>query len=158
LTAVIGAASVGMGSFQYVSPRRATRRFGIRLGSDESSTIMVRAAGARDCLTGSTLVYLAARGGDYRPWLATRAVADAADGIAGALSLRAGTRCAKQAATTRRALLLSAVELLLWRMSLHSNVAASARHWDADLARELVPRLARPPASYWHERSQRPWT
>lgn len=78
---------------------------------------MVRGAGARDCLTGSTLVYLAARGADYRPWLATRAIADAADGIAGGLALRGGTRCAKQAATTRSALLLSAVELLLWRIS-----------------------------------------
>jgi hypothetical protein len=117
LAGAIGAASVGVGSFQYGTPRRAARRFGILLGSDPSSTIMVRAAGARDCLTGSALLYLAACGGDYRPWLVTRAAADAADGIAGALSLRAGTRSAKQAATTRSALLLSAVELLLWGIS-----------------------------------------
>jgi aryl-alcohol dehydrogenase-like predicted oxidoreductase len=42
--------------------------------------------------------------------------------------------------------------------TLHSNMAASPRHWDPDLARELAPQLARPPATYWHERSERPWT
>jgi aryl-alcohol dehydrogenase-like predicted oxidoreductase len=40
---------------------------------------------------------------------------------------------------------------------LHSNLAASPRHWDADLARELESRLARAPAIYWDERSRRPW-
>jgi hypothetical protein len=44
---------------------------------------MMRGTGARDCFTGSALLYLAVRGGDYRPWLAMRAVADAADGLAG---------------------------------------------------------------------------
>jgi hypothetical protein len=127
LAGAIGAASIGVGSFQYGAPRRAARRFGIQLGSDPSSTIMVRAAGARDCLTGSTLLYSAARGGDYRPLLATRAAADAADGIAGALSLRAGTRCERQAATTRSSLLLSVVQLLLWRISLRDTARAERR-------------------------------
>ena len=113
----IGAASVGVGAFQYGDPRRAARRFGIALDPDPSSTIMVRAAGARDCLMGAALLYSAVRGDDYRPWLAARAAADTADGVAGARSVRAGTRCATQAATTRSALLLAAVELLVWRIA-----------------------------------------
>jgi hypothetical protein len=40
-----------------------------------------------------------------------------ADGIAGALSLRAGPRSAEQARTTGLALLLSSAELLIWRVS-----------------------------------------
>jgi uncharacterized membrane protein HdeD (DUF308 family) len=60
------------------------------------------------------LLYAASCGGDYRPWLAVRAASDAADGIAGALSLIAGTECAQQRRTTRSALLLSGIELLLW--------------------------------------------
>jgi hypothetical protein len=51
------------------------------------------------------------------PWLAMRAAADAADGIGGLLALRAGTRCAEQASTTRSALVLSGVEALLWCIS-----------------------------------------
>jgi hypothetical protein len=117
LAGAIGLGSIGVGSFQYGAPQRAARRFGIRLGPDPTSTIMMRGAGARDCLTGIALLYSAAYGGDYRPWLAMRAAADAADGIAGALTLRAGTRCARQAGTMRLALLLSCVELLLWRSS-----------------------------------------
>jgi hypothetical protein len=117
LAGAIGVGSVGVGSFQYGAPRRAARRFGIQLGSEPTSTIMMRGAGARDCLTGSALLYSAVRGGNYRPWLAMRAAADAADGIASALSLRAGTRCARQARTMRFALLLSSVELFLWRIS-----------------------------------------
>jgi hypothetical protein len=117
LAGAIGAGSVGVGSFQYGVPQRAARRFAIRLGADPTSTIMMRGAGARDCLTGIALLYSAAYGGDYRPWLAMRAAVDAADGIAGALTLRAGTRCASQARTMRLALLLSCVEWLLWRSS-----------------------------------------
>jgi hypothetical protein len=56
-------------------------------------------------------------GGDYRPWLALRAASDAADGIAGVLSLVAGTECARQRGTTRYAFLLSGIELLLWWIS-----------------------------------------
>jgi aryl-alcohol dehydrogenase-like predicted oxidoreductase len=41
--------------------------------------------------------------------------------------------------------------------SLHSNIAASPRHWDPELGEGLAPRLARTPAAYWQERSQRPW-
>ena len=117
LAGAIGVGSVGVGSFQYGAPRSAARRFGIQLGSDPTSTIMMRGAGARDCLTGSALVYSAVRGGDYRPWLFMRAATDAADGIAGALALRADTRSAEQARTTGLALLLSSAELLIWRVS-----------------------------------------
>ena len=52
-----------------------------------------------------------------------RAAADAADGFAGLLALRAGTKCAGQASTTRSALVLSGVEALLWCLS------GRARHW-----------------------------
>jgi aryl-alcohol dehydrogenase-like predicted oxidoreductase len=41
--------------------------------------------------------------------------------------------------------------------TLHSNLAASPSHWDTDIA-QLAPQLARPASTYWHERSQRPWT
>jgi aryl-alcohol dehydrogenase-like predicted oxidoreductase len=41
--------------------------------------------------------------------------------------------------------------------TLHSNLAASAAVWDADLA-ALGLELAQPPAVYWRERSQRPWS
>jgi aryl-alcohol dehydrogenase-like predicted oxidoreductase len=41
---------------------------------------------------------------------------------------------------------------------LQSNMAASADHWDADVADQLVRRLALPADTYWQERSQRPWT
>lgn len=77
---------------------------------------MMRGAGARDCLTGSPLLYSAVCGGNYRPWLAVRAAADAADGIAGVLSLIAGTESAQQRRTVRSALLLSGIEMLLWCM------------------------------------------
>jgi len=63
------------------------------------------------------LLYTAACDGNYRPWLAMRAAADAADAIAGELSLRARTASAEQARTTWSALLLSGAEFLLWRMS-----------------------------------------
>jgi hypothetical protein len=79
IAAALGAGSAGVGSFQYLAPRRAARRFGIQLSSDPTSTIMMRGAGARDCVTGSALLYSAACGGNYRPWLAMRAAADAAD-------------------------------------------------------------------------------
>jgi hypothetical protein len=46
-----------------------------------------------------------------------RAVSDAADGLAGGLSLRAGTRFPQQAKTTRSALLLAGAEAVLWFMS-----------------------------------------
>jgi hypothetical protein len=117
LAGAIGAGSVAVGAFQYAAPRRAAVRFGIRLGSDPSSTIMMRGAGARDLVTGLALLYTAACDGNYWPWLAMRAVADAADAIAGELSLRARTASSKQARTTMSALLLSGVEFLLWRMS-----------------------------------------
>jgi hypothetical protein len=113
----IGAGSVGVGVFQYAVPDRAARRFGISPGDDPASAIMMRGSGARDCLVGSALLCAAARGGDFRPWLAMRAAADAADGIAGLLALRAGTRCAGQASTTRSALVLSGVEAVLWCIS-----------------------------------------
>jgi hypothetical protein len=113
----IGAGSVGVGAFQYVVPDRAARRFGIPPGGDPASMIMMRGAGARDCFLGSALLCAAARGGDYRPWLAMRAAADAADGLAGLLALRAGTKCAGQASTTRSALVLSGVEAVLWCIS-----------------------------------------
>jgi hypothetical protein len=92
----IGVGSVGVGSFQDGAPRSAARRFGIQLGSDPTSTIMMRAAGARDCLTGSALLYSAVCGGDYRPWLFMRAATDAADGIAGSVAwlLAEGTEIA----------------------------------------------------------------
>jgi hypothetical protein len=67
LAGAIGLGSIGVGSFQYGAPQRAARRFGIRLGPDPTSTIMMRGAGARDCLTGIALLYSAAYGGDYRP-------------------------------------------------------------------------------------------
>jgi aryl-alcohol dehydrogenase-like predicted oxidoreductase len=41
--------------------------------------------------------------------------------------------------------------------TLHTNMGANPRHWDLGLARELAPRLARPPALYWDERAKRPW-
>jgi len=78
---------------------------------------MIRGAGARDVVTGLALLYTAACDGNYRPRLAMRAAADAADAIAGELSLRARTASAKQARTTWSALLLSGAEFLLWRMS-----------------------------------------
>jgi len=49
--------------------------------------------------------------------LVTWAAADAAEGMAGVLSLLAVTPCAKQARTTESALLLSAVEFLPLRIS-----------------------------------------
>ena len=92
LACAVGAGSAGAGLFQYSLPVAAASRWGIDPGTDPTSAIMMRGAGARDCFTGSALLYSAVRGGDYRPWLATRAAADAADGVAGGLSLRAGTR------------------------------------------------------------------
>jgi aryl-alcohol dehydrogenase-like predicted oxidoreductase len=41
--------------------------------------------------------------------------------------------------------------------TLHSNLAARPSHGDTDIA-QLAPQLARPASTYWHERSQRPWT
>jgi hypothetical protein len=117
LACAIGAGSAGAGLFQYSAPAAAASRWGIDPGTDPTSAIMMRGAGARDCFTGSALLYSAVRGGDYRPWLAMRAVADAADGLAGGLSLRAGTRFSKQAKTTRSAFLLAGAELVLWLMS-----------------------------------------
>ncbi len=117
LAGCIGAGSVAVGALQYAAPRQAARQFGIQLGSDPSSTIMMRGAGARDLIAGLALLYTAASGGNYRPWLAMRAAADAADAVAGELSLRAGTGSAKQARTTLSALLLSGAEFLLWRTS-----------------------------------------
>ena len=117
LSGAIGAGSVVVGAFQYAAPRQAARRFGIKLGSDPSSTIMMRGAGARDLITGFALLYTAACDGNYRPWLAMRAAADAADALAGELSLKAHTASAKQARTTFSALLLSGAEFLLWRAS-----------------------------------------
>jgi acetyl esterase/lipase len=144
LAGAIGVGSVGVGSFQYGAPRRAARRFGIELGSDATSAIMMRGVGARDCLTGSALLYSAVRGRDYRPWLAMRAGADAADGIAGALSLRAAKQRASQARATRLALVLSGVELLLWWIStreLDPIVFESASVPDGTLA--ITERLRR---------------
>jgi aryl-alcohol dehydrogenase-like predicted oxidoreductase len=42
--------------------------------------------------------------------------------------------------------------------TLDSNLAASSRHWDPELAHELGPQLAQSPATYWRDRSRRPWT
>jgi hypothetical protein len=103
--------------FQYSAPVAAASRWGIDPGTDPTSAIMMRGAGARGCFTGSALLYSAVRGGDYRPWLAIRAVADAADGLAGAVSLRAGSRFSKQAKTTRSAFLLAGAELAIWLVS-----------------------------------------
>jgi hypothetical protein len=114
LACAVGAGSAGYGLFQYSAPVAAASRFGIEPGTDPTSTIMMRGAGARDCVTGSALLYSAVRGGDYRPWLAMRA---AADGLAGGLSLRAGTRFSRQAGTTRSAFLLAGAELVLWLLS-----------------------------------------
>ena len=111
---VVGAGSVGAGLFQYSAPVAAAGRWGIDPGTDATSAIMMRGAGARDCFTGLALLYSAVRGGDYRPWLAMRAAADAADGLAGGLSLRAGTRFSGQAKTMRSAFLLASAELVLW--------------------------------------------
>jgi hypothetical protein len=121
LAGAIGAGSVAVGAVQYAVPRSAARRFGIQLGSDPSSTIMMRGAGARDLITGLALVYTAACDGNYRPWLAMRAAADAADALAGGLSLTAHTASAKQARTTFSALLLSGAEFLLWSASAQRN-------------------------------------
>ena len=117
LACAVGVGSAGAGLFQYGAPVAAATRWGIDPGTDPTSAIMMRGAGARDCVTGSALLYSAVRGGDYRPWLAVRAVADAADGLAGELSLRAGTRFSKQAKTTRSAFLLAGAELALWLVS-----------------------------------------
>jgi hypothetical protein len=117
LACAVGAGSAGAGLFQYSAPAAAARRWGIDPGTDPTSAIMMRGTGARDCFTGSALLCSAIRDGDYRPWLAMRAVADAADGLAGGLSLRAGTRFSGQAKTTRSAFLLAAAELVLWVVS-----------------------------------------
>ena len=117
LACAVGAGSAGYGLFQYSAPVAAASRFGIEPGTDPTSTIMMRGVGAGDCVTGSALLYSAVRGGDYRPWLAMRAAADAADGLAGGLSLRAGTRFSRQAGTTRSAFLLAGAELVLWLVS-----------------------------------------
>jgi hypothetical protein len=93
------------------APRWPLPPVGIDPGTDPTAAIMMRGAGARDCFTGSALLYSAVRGGDYRPWLAVRAVAD---GLAGVLSLREGTRFSRQAKTTRSAFLLAGAELVLW--------------------------------------------
>ena len=61
---------------------------------------MMRGTGARDLVTGVALLYTAACDGNYRPWLAMRAAADAADAIAGELSLRARAASAEQARKT----------------------------------------------------------
>src|SRR5260370_29190191 len=112
----MGAGSCWVGCRQYIAARRAARRFGITLGSDPTSTIMMRGAGSRDCVIGLALLYTSTCGRNYRPWLAARAAADAADGVGGVLSLLAGTPCAKQARTTVAAPLLSAAEVLLLRI------------------------------------------
>jgi hypothetical protein len=117
LACAVGAGSAGVGLFQYSAPVAAASRWGIDPGTDPTSAIMMRGAGARDCLTGSALLYSAVRGGDYRPWLAMRAAADAADGLAGGLSLRAGTGFSRQTRTTRSAFLLAGAELVLWLVS-----------------------------------------
>jgi hypothetical protein len=125
----IGVGSVAVGSFQFVAPQHAARRFGIRLGSDPTSTIMVRGTGTRDVFIGSALFRSAICGGDYQPWLAMRAAADAADGLAGALSILAGADSVTQTRTTRSALLLSGIELLLWRTSTRDRTRpAHPRH------------------------------
>jgi hypothetical protein len=107
------AGSAGTGLFQYSAPAAAASRWGIDPGTDPTSAIMMRGTGGRDCFTGLALLYSAVRGGDYRPWLAMRAAADAADGLAGGLALRAGTRFSSQAKTTRSAFLLAGAELVL---------------------------------------------
>jgi hypothetical protein len=58
-------------------------------------------------------------------WLAMRAAADVADGVADALSLAAGPHRARQARTTGSALLLAGAELLLWLIS--GNQAGTSR-------------------------------
>ncbi|HZD99722.1 MAG TPA: DUF4267 domain-containing protein [Micromonosporaceae bacterium] len=118
LAAAIGVGSVGVGAFQFGAPRRAARLFGVPTDPDPASTIMVRGVGARDLLTGCALLYSAVRRLDYRPWLGLRAASDMADGVGGALSLRAGTRCPQQIRTTRLALVLGIVEAIAWRASL----------------------------------------
>jgi aryl-alcohol dehydrogenase-like predicted oxidoreductase len=42
--------------------------------------------------------------------------------------------------------------------TLRTNLAADTRHWEFDDAARLSSRLALPPATYWDERSRRPWT
>lgn len=117
LACAVGAGSAGAGLLQYSAPVAAADRWGIDPGTDPTSAIMMRGTGARDCFTGLALLFSAVRGGDYRPWLAMRAAADAADGLAGGLSLRAGTRFSGQAKTTRSAFLLAGAELVLWLVS-----------------------------------------
>lgn len=41
---------------------------------------------------------------------------------------------------------------------LHGNMTAGPDHWDADLAEQLVPRLAVSADIYWQERSERTWS
>jgi hypothetical protein len=78
---------------------------------------MVRGVGARDFFTGCALLYSALRRLDYRPWLGLRAASDIADGVGGMLAVRAGTRCQRQPRTSRLALLLGAVEVGAWWVS-----------------------------------------
>ena len=115
MASAIGAGAVVVGAYQYAAPRRAARQFGICLGSDPTATIMRRGAGARDLVTGSALLYAAARGGDFGPWIAIRAAADAADGVAGMLTWLERAASARQRRTTSSALLLSGLEFLLRR-------------------------------------------
>jgi len=65
LAGAIGAGSVAVGAFQYAAPWRAARRFGFQLGSDPSSTIMIRGAGGRDLVAGLVLLCTAACDGNY---------------------------------------------------------------------------------------------
>jgi hypothetical protein len=117
LACAVGAGSAGAGLFQYSAPAAAASRWGIDPGTDPTSAIMMRGTGARDCFTGAALLCSAVRGANYRPWLAMRAAADGADGLAGGLSLLAGTRFSSQAKTMRSAFLLAGAELVLWAVS-----------------------------------------
>jgi len=58
---------------------------------------MMRGAGARDLVTGLALLYTVACDGNYRPWLAMRAAADAAD----AMSSCSGAWRAGEGSTSR---------------------------------------------------------
>lgn len=81
VTAGVGALTVAFGLGPLVAPRLFARVFQFP-APDAAVASMERSLGVRDVVMGAGMLAVAARGGNYRPWLLARLATDAGDALA----------------------------------------------------------------------------
>lgn len=87
----LGAVTVAFGLGPLLAPHRFAQVFQFPV-LDPAIASMARSLGVRDVVMGVGMLAVAARGGNYRPWLLARLATDAGDTVSVALAVARGYR------------------------------------------------------------------